>query len=419
MIDLQAIASKWHFLTDSPVFLACSGGVDSIVLADLLASFCKKVTLLHVNYQLRGADSDADENLVLETARKYNFGCEILRVDLKKILADEGGNLQETARKIRFEWFSQKIGKSGFLMLAHHADDQIETFYQHLARKSGVRGLACMKERDGRLIRPLLAYSKTELYSYAKVEKLLWNEDLSNQKNAYTRNKLRNTFLPFLYEKLPDLRSSVLLLIEIFQKRLLELEEEVKPVYDSFIHSSSLSFEAYDKLSEDHQFELWRKLGFSATQQSQIDALIKAQKGKKIQSPLFQLIREKDFFALSALHPESKKHNLLVEAVSELPTVFDKSCIYLDAEKLVGKLHLSPWKIGDRMEPIGMSGSKLISDILTESGVANAVRSEQLVVRDELHIHWCVGLKIGRRAIANENSKTILKIKIEELNAKR
>lgn len=412
MIDPQVIASKWAFLAQHPVYLACSGGVDSMVLLDLLAPFCKNGILLHVNYQLRGADSDSDEQRVREAAQQYNWKVDILRFDLKQDLEQHGGNLQEKARNIRYEWFAKKLGNEGFLLLAHHADDQIETFYQHLARKSGIRGLACMKERDGRLLRPLLTYSKTDLYHYAKKRQLQWNEDLSNLENKYARNKLRNTFLPFLYDKMPELKESILLLISQFQNRLEEIECEVKPIFESLLKDGFLSIDVLESLSSEQKHELWRNLGFNPAQYEQIQQVAESQKGKRVESTQYALIREKNGLSLHMKASATYSYDFSIDVVPELPTVYDKMSIYLDADKIVGELRLRPWQIGDRISPLGMSGSKLISDVLTEAGVPNAMRSQQLVLHDENCIHWCVGHKIGRMSIASHETKTIWKINL-------
>lgn len=415
MIDRIAFENKWAQLSKKDVYLACSGGVDSIVLLELLASCCRKLTLLHVNYNLRGEASKADEKLVRDLAKKY--GCELLikSSQLKETLKS-GGNLQELARTIRFDWFRAVVPEHAYLALAHHEDDQIETFYQHLARKSGIRGLACMLEQHGNTIRPLLIYSKQEIYAFALKKNIVWREDLSNQANFYTRNKLRNEILPFLYQKQPQLKAAVLTLITKFQRRLLELENELETLRLDLKNKHFLSDERFDSLSADHRFELFRAYHFTAGQIEAIDELKKSQKGKKISSDTWVLTREKKGFSLYPTVKERCSYRLKIIPVKRLPKSFDKSCLYLDQEKIVGTLRLQKWAIGDRMEPVGMSGSKLISSILSEAQVENAQREEQFLVRDDQNIHWCVGHKVGRRALASEKSIHILEIRVEHVS---
>lgn len=412
-IKLADFQKKWAFLADKELFIACSGGVDSIVLTHLISTFCKNITLLHVNYNLRAEESIADENFVREFALKNKLKVEVKSVDTNKILSEKGGNLQDTARKIRFDWFEEKlIYENSLLLLAHHEDDQIETFYQHLARKSGILGLACMLEQHNNFIRPLLTFSKQEIYTFAKENKLLWREDSSNQTNKYTRNKLRNEILPHLFKEIPSLKASVLTLIQVFQENQLEIEKSVESLIKNMHKNGILDLRVYQSLTVEQRIVVLKSIHYNSSTLNEFEKLSLAQKGKFIQNEAFKITKETDFFSITKKQTQIKIPDLVIEKVESLPYVFSKDEIYLDASKIVGELKLRKWQRGDRISPIGLQGSKLISDVITEAKISNSQRENIFVLLDNVNIHWCVGLKIGKLALADEKSEIILKIKL-------
>ena len=155
------IQSNWSHLSSKAISIACSGGLDSMVL---LALFCKlelDVNVLHVNYKLRGQDSEDDEKFVRKFCQSKSIKCEVRQIDLNEHLKS-GGNLQQKARDFRYKWFQEIANGSdnNRIALAQHADDQVETFFINLARKSGIMGLACMPEENNGIIRPLLPFKK-------------------------------------------------------------------------------------------------------------------------------------------------------------------------------------------------------------------------------------------------------------------
>lgn len=408
MIDVGTFREKWSFLAEKEVFIACSGGVDSMVLTHLVKQLNPKITLLHVNYNLRGSDSLQDENLIHDYASKEGLPFEIHSVHL-----DTKSNLQENARKIRYAWFAEKVkSENAVLLLGHHEDDQLETFYLNLARKSGNTGMACMPETHGKIIRPLLSYSKRELYDFARKSHLVWREDISNLKNEYARNRLRNEFLPLLEQEIPGLKDSVLFLIGVFQENKKSVEKSVELVIANIRKNHILELNVWRGLTVEQRIYILKSIGYTHRQLVEVEKLEMAQKGKTVSSPDCTIIREEDYFSFKFQVEETTKPKLLVEIVRELPQTFSKQEIYLDASKISGKLRLRKWKTGDRISPIGIKGSQLISDIITDAKIPNAQRKKIYIIEDEENIHWCIGLKIGRLAVADEFSERILQVKI-------
>lgn len=414
MINLVEFKQKWSFLAGQKVFVACSGGVDSMILLHLLKELGTTIHVLHVNYHLRDQDSDLDELFVKNYCQKQQIFFDCLSIDMKSYLQQNKGNLQEQARKIRYEWFEQFLTEpNSYLALGHHFDDQIETFYQHLARKSGILGMACMLEQHGQVIRPLLSYRKNEIKEFAFANQLKWREDGSNTSLKYTRNRFRNEFIPFLEQKIPSLDSSVRLLIQVFQDNYKDLVLSVQSILQQIHAKHFIKLTDWNKLSTDQQLIVIKNFGFSSNQLETIHQLGLAQKGKKLASSKYCIVRETLGLSLVPLNKELTIPRLQIEKVSSLPSVYTKNEIYLDESKLQGVLQIRLWQIGDRIAPLGMKGSQLISDVITDAKIPNSKRKSICVVHDEQEIHWCVGLKIGRKALADKNANSILKISLK------
>ena len=264
-------------------YVACSGGVDSMVLLSVLHQLGKTIHVLHVNYQLRGEASDLDQQLIEDFCNQHSIPYSIHSVELSKEL-ENGGNLQDLARNVRYTFFKEKaLEIHSKIVLAHHADDQLELFLLNIARKSGVMGLSCMLPEYGRIIRPLLPFSKQEILEFAKKEGIVWREDASNKSNKYRRNSIRNVFLPEIEAQLPEFRESCLYLIEQFQKNQLEVEQKIKIVTHKIQQENLLLYTEFDVLTEVEHIELLRQLAIPFGFLKEFKKLRHAENGKRLQ----------------------------------------------------------------------------------------------------------------------------------------
>ena len=415
----EHITCSWSKLSEKTIFLACSGGVDSMTLLSILHKANWKVEVLHVNYQLRDEDSERDMQLVLATCKTLSIPCHLKRIDLQVILNEKGGNLQEVARKVRYDFFEEKrsLSQDNYIALGHHKNDQIETFFMHLARKSGIMGMACMPSEHHRFIRPLLPFSKEEIIQYAQENGIVWREDNSNKTNKYTRNILRNILLPELQIEIPSLDESVVLMIEKFQETQLELERIVAPIFDKIIDNEMLSFSDYDSLDDNEKVELLRQLGQKASLLREFEKLRITQKGKQLhfeKSFFHAIIREDSYFKFVKIGRNTPTlPSIIIEETNDLPLTFLKNELYLDPAKLIGSLHVRKWKSGDRMHPVGMKGSKLVSDIIKDANIPSNQKKEIFILEDNEKILWCINIRFGKEAIADDTTKNIWKIKIQ------
>lgn len=397
-------------------FVAVSGGVDSMLLLVLMLEEKLPIHVLHVNYHLRGIESEEDELLLRNYCESNKIPITVDSIYLKEKLEADGGNLQNEARKVRYDFFQKELNKvsNSKLVLAHHLNDQLETFFLQLLRNAGIAGLSGMKPQNNNLLRPLLGFKKEEIYALAIERKISWREDKSNAKNDYSRNRLRNEIIPFLITKIPNLENSILLLQEIFEENLLETHQKINTIYLEIEKLSYLKIATWNQLQSIEKIELLKKLIIPTSLFDSFNKLAQAQKGAKIQwnTDLIQklVIRENDYFQFITNEVEFKLPKIEIEKTTNFPSTFYKSTIYLDKSKIKGEISLRKWKIGDRIYPIGLQGSKLISDVITDAKIPNHLRENQLVLTDEVKILACFNLSIDRRAIASKSSQSILKI---------
>lgn len=395
------------------VYLAISGGVDSVVLLNLLVQAKYTVHLLHVNYHLRGDDSVADEQLVRRLAKLYNTPISVLDFDMKGHL-EKGGNLQNEARKIRYSFFKEHCTENDILMTAHHFDDQMETFFMHLSRKSGIAGMSCMAEKHENHFRPLLTFRKRELYAFAKENQLEFREDVSNADNKYLRNVWRNEWIPMMEKSIPNLAEQVAVLVHAFQTERATLETKYQTVLAEIQSIHSWSFLSYDSTCDEGKYLIGKSLGLRPSEIERLKELRDAEKSKNFPVERDELTIWNDGDAL--VWQKMKKQlvpELILTEIEALPAEFDKMCYYADKAKITGDLTVRPWKEGDRIAPIGMKGTQLISDIIKDAKISAHEKSAVLVVEDTEKIIWCVGLKIGRLGLATKDTEQIVQISLK------
>lgn len=403
-------------------FIGASGGLDSTALIHCLHKLGQRVSVVHVNYQLRGEESEGDQFFLEEIAANYAIPCHVKRLQLSKQLSEKGGNLQNEARKIRRSYLNRFALKDGmYIALAHHADDQVETFMINLFRGGGMMGLSAMLPKHENIVRPFLGFTRHEIREYALSEGLKWREDSSNASTKYLRNRIRLEWLPMMEKQFPDFRKQVLLLTKQFQFTQAQLENTVQPIVDVIDQHKELPLDTFTTLTEEEQVTLMRMLKLPLAIHGQLIQLVDSEKGKRI--PIIHdkwksIIREEEafFFEVKSRASIHELPILSVEEVDELPQSYTKDVIYLDPDKLKGKLQVRTWREGDRMSPIGLKtrsgkqGSKLISDILSDAKAPHHEKSRQLVVHDDEKILWCVGFAVGAEATATKSSK---KYKVE------
>ncbi len=385
------------------IFVGCSGGIDSMVLVHFLIKNGFNIHVLHVNYQKREKESEGDMEFIRTFCKKNSipFDCKIYN-------GNTTGNFQENARKFRYKFFESFLKEKDVIALAHHADDQIETFFMNTMRQSGIVGLACMPIVRGSYIRPFLHLSKADIFEYAVKHKIEWREDSSNQTSNYLRNKWRLEFLPEMEKECPELRSSVLTLIAVFQETQRELEQKIAPI--AAIIEKTNRFDLSNELSSEELFELWRQLKQPSQFFQRFEELKTYSKGKFIETPRYKIFNEGNYLSFVDMTVELTIPEFNTCSVEELPAYFSKSEIYLNPEKIRGKLVIRKWEKGDKIAPVGVKGTQTVAQIIRDSKIPFSERATILVVHDDETIHWVVGLKVGKKAISQNGDDRILRL---------
>ena len=401
--------------------LAVSGGIDSMVLLAVFHKLNLPFEVAHVNYQLRGEESEQDQALVHKYCSERNITYHLNRADLQQKLDEDGGNLQQEARKIRYDFFRSILENRSLncIVTAHHQDDQIETFWLMLSRSAGITGLSGMDSFSKTIFRPLLPCSKIEILEWAESNKIQWREDRSNSSNNYQRNLWRNKLLPYLQTEIPTLNDSVLLLMNYFKEENNEQKKKVQKYIDEVSIKNFIKLSDYDQLTIHQLVILFNHFKIPLNLISELSKIRFAQKGKALvihasECSFKQLIKEEDGFYFKSIISTSIEPKIIINSVNTIPKAFSKNEIFLDLDKISGELKLRCWEKGDKIDLIGTPGSKLVSDILTDAKVPNNERSNQLVLVDDVRVIACWGFAIGRNCIASSTSTSIISVRKDQ-----
>lgn len=402
-------------------FIAVSGGHDSMLLLDLCRRNSLPITVLHVNYQLRGEESQGDQAFIETYCQQHSLPFHIHKIDLTEKLKS-GGNLQQLAREERYDFFQSHLNQrtNSLLMVAQHQDDQLETFWLQLFRGSGLSGLQGMLEKNGRILRPLLPFTRKELSRLSSELNLNWREDSSNESTKYLRNLFRLKLIPELEQEIPTLRNSIQTLQHIFQATLEEEQEGINRIVEELKSNKTITLDVINHIADFKLVEVLKRLSISTVFAKKIPELLHSEAGKKLNwkvndGPFQAIVKERDYLSFVSKDPiPFSTPTFHAQFITELPSEFDKNSLFLDQSKIVGTLYVRPWTKGDRMHPIGLSGSKLISDILKDDHVPANEKQEKFVMCDDEKIICCIGHRIDRRSIATEQSKLIIRVEIQQ-----
>ena len=402
MIDIAS------YIANQKMILALSGGIDSMVLANLLLKAKAQFVLAHCNFHLRGEESDGDEQFVREFAERNGLTLYVKQFETEQYAAEHKLSIEMAARDLRYAWFEELRRELGYdnIAVAHHADDQLETFFINLFRGAGIRGLKGMQPINGNIIRPLLNTSREEIHQYAIENGIQWREDHTNAETQFLRNKIRHELLPVIDGISKEGRASILKSISHLASENELYRELVKEKLDS------LRFTRND-VSEQLLFEWLRDYGFNEDQVHFIHEAMNGQPGTSFFSPTHRVTVEREGLELT---PICQQMDAPVElSYQQLPNdehfKLDKSTeiAQLDYDKLSFPLKLRKWQPGDRFHPIGMKGSKLLSDFFVDQKMTTREKEEcRVLTTANGEIVWVVGRRIDDRFKVTEKTKTVL-----------
>ncbi|MFH6970917.1 tRNA lysidine(34) synthetase TilS [Flavobacterium petrolei] len=428
------LLSNFQFLSGKKILLATSGGKDSMVMVHLFQQLDYQIGIAHCNFQLREMESFEDQNFVQEYASANDIPVFITQFDTKAFAEDYKVSTQVAARELRYNWFYELLEteKFDYILTAHHADDNLETFLINLSRGTGLEGLTGIPEQNDKVIRPLLAFSQEEMEEYAKLNNIQWREDSSNTSDKYLRNKIRHHLVPMLKELNPNFLSSFHKTQTYLQEAQVMVEDASIMIYQQVAKQEDdtiyFDLKKLKKLPnyKSYLHQWLKEFGFSAW--DDIYDLVESQSGKYVFSPEYRLLKDRDSLILSPINFVNEKEeysidenqkevniplNLTFCKVADI-SLTTNSAIFVDADKLQFPLVLRHWNEGDSFQPFGMNGkSKKVSKLFKDEKLSLLEKENSWLLCSNNQIVWIIGLRQDERFRIENTTKNILKIQLE------
>ncbi|MBK7763382.1 MAG: tRNA lysidine(34) synthetase TilS [Bacteroidetes bacterium] len=433
-MTLKLPASYNHANTN--YLLAVSGGMDSMVMAELFLKQKLQFSVAHCNFQLRGEESDLDEALVRDWCLKHDIIFYGKKFKTLAYAEEHKLSIQVAARELRYTFFNELLHEHQLdcVATAHHRDDNIETMLFHFFRGTGIQGLSGIPASSAKLVRPMLPYSREEIQAYAQQNAIEYRSDASNFKTEYTRNKIRLEVIPALEAIFPSLKNNLnhnierlhdaneiyIRTIENYRKKLVEVRGK-----DFFIPIRKLKNQ--DPL-QTIVYELVKPFGFSFEQSIQVISLMQSQTGAYIESSTHKLFRNREFFLITERRSE---HSEMLEISKEdqciqaadfslelnsynkpIPNKISNSEAFIHEALLEFPLLLRKWRQGDYLYPFGMTKKKKVARVLIDLKLPLHEKENVWVLESNKKIVWILGIRSDNRFRVDEHTQSILHIQM-------
>ena len=419
---------KHKLLSLSDLYIvALSGGADSVALLLLLDEMGYKVHALHCNFHLRGEESDRDERFCEDLCLKKNIPFHRIHFDTLMYAETHKMSVEMAARELRYRYFEQlrkDIGAEG-ICVAHHQDDTVETVLLNLVRGTGLRGLTGIQPRNGAILRPLLCVTRTEIEAYLETKQQDYVTDSTNLETDFVRNKIRLQVVPLLRQLNPAVSENIVRTAE----HLTEAQKVLDAVVDTYKGSNQLDLCALQQVgsAEYIVFEWLKQYGFNG---SQVQQVISAETGSIFSSPTgYEVLKDRDRLLVEPTIMAFTPIRIPEEGTYVLPddrrlnvrrsnpfVSKDSHEATLDARQVRFPLTVRRVEEGDWMIPYGMTGRKLLSDLMTDLKMSLFDRRRQLVVVDaQGAVVWAIGLRTDHRCRVTDATQEVIAIKINNV----
>jgi tRNA(Ile)-lysidine synthase len=420
------------------LLLAVSGGIDSMVLLDLCLQAGYDVEVAHCNFKLRGTESDADEQLVAEVCNAHRIKLHSISFETAQYAIEKGLSIQMAARTLRYDYFNQLVVAHGFnkLLTAHHADDNIETFFINLLRSTGIDGLTGISLQNGNIIRPLLFANKKEIAAYAVEHHIRYRDDSSNDKDDYLRNYIRHHVTPALQQAAINANISISNSIQHLAEDAALLHELVhKKINEISICGDNKTIINKVKLIEFNNavqllFMYLKEYGFNYAQANDMLKNKANQSGKIFYSNSHRILLNRNEIILTEFNNAIEHDEIMIndtDQIIETPLKMQINKLvepsnnykqasaneaYLDSDKMVWPLKLRRWQSGDSMQTLGMKHRRKISDILIDLKVDVLAKEKVYVLTDACgEILWLIGYRISETCKITNRTNNIMHLK--------
>ncbi|WP_162427442.1 tRNA lysidine(34) synthetase TilS [Pontibacter pudoricolor] len=423
---------------ESRILAAVSGGIDSVVLCEVLHKLKYDFAIAHCNFGLRAEDAEADQVFVKKLAKKYDVPFFTENFNTKAFAEQEKLSIQMAARTLRYQWFEQVRQQEGYdyIATAHHSNDTTETILLHLTKGTGIAGLHGIPPKNGHIIRPMLSVTKDDIFELVTERKLIWREDVSNETTKYQRNKIRHEVIPILKEINPSLEETM----QHTAERVSHAETIVAAYIDNLREQSVKEAENawYISLVPLQNatglpvvlHELLRPFNYSYGVVLELVEALEGISGKQFDSPTHTLVKDRDQLVITPRNLSSFGSILINEGDTTIDAGnFTFNIKYvdaanyklntkpfvaaLDAEQLRFPLKLRGWQEGDWFVPLGMNGKKKISDFLIDKKVPANLKSQTLVLVSDQSIAWIVNQRLDNRFKVTDKTEKVVEISLQ------
>lgn len=428
----HTIEERGIFQRGDLVLVALSGGADSVAMLRVLHDLDYRIEALHCNFHLREAESDRDELFVSQLCQRMEIPLHVKHFDTRAYANNNKVSVEMAARDLRYEWFEEQRQQLGAqaIAVAHHRDDQAETLLLNMVRGAGLRGLAGMKYRNGHVCRPLLDVCRNDILDYLQTLGQDYVNDSTNQQREAMRNRIRLDIIPALAALNPNISQTLSTLASNVQDAL--------PIYERGLQvASPLGISNGEMLrqggaaEQDHKsmgllqspfciheasltllYEWVNGCGFTRTQ---LQNILEAHVGRMVESQTHRLLHDREHFVLHEKGTEPKPSALQTETVArDKVGTMVKGNAYLDAALVKMPLTLRRVRPNDSFRPLGMRGSRLINNYLTDLKVNRFAKEFQEVLTDASgQILWVVGYATDNHFRITDSTKDVLVVKVE------
>ena len=393
-----------------PVLVALSGGADSVALLRVLQAAGCDCRAAHCNFHLRGEESMRDEQFVRDLCQKINIPLVVKDFNVKAWQEAHGGSVEMACRELRYRWFEQERERQGcdLIAVAHHADDQVETFFLNLLRGTGIKGLTGMERLNGHIWRPLLDVSRQDIIDYLAEIGQDYVTDSTNARNNYRRNRLRNIVLPVIEQQFPNAKSRIL---DSMTNLADDHELLMTMIHDTLpdVNHIDISRLCALKQAPTLLYQRIRHLGFNRGQCAQaVEAARQGKAGRKFLANGYMLVINRQSLDIEPVNTtqdievpldmcngiESPLNISITRPGTPFsPMMCDGKTKVAFNPSLLDCRHviLRHWRRGDRIKPFGMNGSKLVSDLFNDLKLNHADRNAAWLLEADGDILWVVG----------------------------
>ena len=424
----EYIAKEKLFTTGDKLLLAVSGGLDSVVLAELCRRCGYEFEIAHCNFQLRGEESVRDEEFVRRLGNVL-----VRRFDTAEYARANKASIQVAARELRYGWFESLVrdGTARWIVTAHHLDDNVETMLMHFFKGTGIAGMRGMLPKQGNIVRPLLFARKEELREFAVGAGLSWVEDSSNESDKYTRNFFRHQLIPLVEQAYPaaagnlaDNLSRFREVEGIYRQAVEGWKKKLMEVRGNEVHIPVEKLRKVEPLAT-LVYEMLEPFGFSPLQAGEVVALMDSPTGRYVRSKTHRVLKNRNWLILAPLAQEEAVHILieqpgvasftggelrLKEVGLKEPLDQGAGVALLDADKVGYPLLLRRWKAGDYFYPLGLRKKKKVARFLIDTKVSVADKERVWVLEMDKKLLWVVGRRIDDRYKIGPGTRRVLRI---------